>query len=276
MSYIKRVNFFSRWAAFRPIASLALVTVVLFAGNVTPALSKEYPEIIEGLVKKGMKIEKSFPVVSGMTGWVVSQNGRYIILYTTKDEKTLIAGGLYDNNGNDITEGHKDKYVPKPDWSGAYKELKNASYVKEGRTKKPKNVIYVFFDPNCPYCHKAWRSLQPYEQAGLQVRWIPVAYLSPSSLSKAMKIIGASNRTDAFRKGMTNFARDRSAAADLTAKDDPKVAGLLQKNSLLMSKFRLTGTPAFVWKNGKDEVQVMPGMPKPTQLPLITGITLAK
>lgn len=253
-----------------------LVVVIVLTGSSPPVFSADYPKAIQTVVAKGMKVEKSFPVVSGMTGWLISLNGKYTIVYTSKDNKTLISGALYDEQGNDLTAEYKKKYIPAPDYSAAYKELKDSSYIVEGKKKNPKNTIYLIFDPNCPYCHKAWQALQVYEEAGLQVRWIPVAYLSPSSISKAIKMLDAKDRTAAFRNGMQNFAQNRRAPADVLAKDRPETARLIKKNSQLMAKFGLNATPAFIWKQADGNIGVMKGMPQLRDLPKITGISLKK
>ncbi|MDH5648293.1 MAG: thiol:disulfide interchange protein DsbG [Gammaproteobacteria bacterium] len=264
MSLCARCLFFSR------------LTVFVWMLSISSLWASDYPRVIQSLEGRGMKVEKSFPAVSGMTGWLISINGRYTIVYTSKDNKTLIAGSLYDETGNDISSTYKDKYIPKPDYRAAYDALTNASYIVEGKKASPKSVIHVFFDPNCFYCHKAWVALQPYEDAGLQVRWIPVAYLSPSSFSKAIKMLDANDKTAVFRKGMQNFAKERSAPADIKPEDKPEIADLLQKNDRLWKAFGMTGTPAIVWKLENGEIGISPGLPRPEDLPKITGITLAK
>lgn len=253
-----------------------IFAVTMFTGISLTVFSAGYPKAIQTVVAQGMKVEKTFPVVSGMTGWLISINGKYTIVYTSKDSKTLIAGALYDEQGKDLTAQYKKKYIPAPDFSGIYQELKDSTYIVEGKKKNPKSMIYVFFDPNCPYCHKAWIALQAYEQAGLQARWIPVAYLRPSSESKVIKMLEARDQTAAFRNGMKNFVRDRNAPADIALKDRPKIADLISKNSQLMAKFGLNATPAFVWKQKDGNIAVMKGLPPPQDFPRITGMSLKK
>ena len=53
-------------------------------------------------------------------------------------------------------------------------------------------VVDVFFDPNCPYCHELYEDLEPWVgKQGLQLRWIPVAVLAPSSEGKAAAMLQA-------------------------------------------------------------------------------------
>ncbi len=50
--------------------------------------------------------------------------------------------------------------------------------------------LYVFFDPNCPFCAHFWQSFQPWRKR-FRVHWIPVAYARPSSLGRAVAILHA-------------------------------------------------------------------------------------
>ncbi|WP_438266993.1 hypothetical protein [Igneacidithiobacillus copahuensis] len=71
------------------------------------------------------------------------------------------------------------------------------TYIQEG-TKGP--VIYDFFDPNCPYCHGMYDEEQPLIRAGkLTVRYVPVAYLMPSSAPEAAAILQSPHRLSALR-----------------------------------------------------------------------------
>ncbi|MGC2520684.1 MAG: hypothetical protein WA373_16435, partial [Burkholderiales bacterium] len=67
------------------------------------------------------------------------------------------------------------------DLPALFSTLEKTDAVAEGAAS-PKRTLYVFFDANCWYCHLTWKALQPYERAGLQVRWVPVAYQKASSV----------------------------------------------------------------------------------------------
>src|SRR4051794_41133306 len=90
------------------------------------------------------------------------------------------------------------------DRSALFAQLEKARYVTEGAAS-PKSVMYVFFDPNCYYCNLTWRALQPYEKAGLQVRWVPVAYQKDSSSGMAAAILAAHDPAAALRENETRY-----------------------------------------------------------------------
>lgn len=74
--------------------------------------------------------------------------------------------------------------------------------------------IYVFFDPRCPYCHKAHDALD----GKLPLRWIPVAALGNSGDvgAKIRAILGAANPAQALKSA---FAK-KDLAAPVTVVDD--------------------------------------------------------
>lgn len=170
------------------MSSLAMGVLMLAAAAPLSA-AETYPKAIAQAVKAGVTVVKSFPAASGLTGWVMAQDGRTSIVFTTADKKTLLAGALVDENGENLSAKYEEKYVPKPDFSGLYQSLEKSSHVVEGTLKDPKSVMYVFVDANCPYCHFTWMALQPYEKVGLQVRWILVDTLGPTSLPKAIEVM---------------------------------------------------------------------------------------
>jgi thiol:disulfide interchange protein DsbG len=259
---------------FRFYAAVAAITgagaLVLAAAN--PASADAYPKAIEGAIAGGVQVVKSFPAASGLTGWVLSEGGRYSIVFTTADRKTLLAGVLINENGENLSSQYEDKYVPKPDFGALFPQLEKSAYVTERAAKNPKNVIYVFSDANCPFCHYTWQALQPYEKAGLQVRWIPVAVLGPTSLPKAIAIMAASDKTAAFRRQEENSGKNWTPSAGASESAQPAIAQRIRDNALLMRKFGITGTPGVVWKDARGNVQVNGGMPRLSELPAITGL----
>jgi len=81
--------------------------------------------------------------------------------------------------------------------------IDQATWVAEG---KGKHIVYIFFDPDCPYCHKLYDALRPLvAERNLQLRWIPVGMLAATSLGKAAAILQAADPLVAFRNNENNF-----------------------------------------------------------------------
>lgn len=56
---------------------------------------------------------------------------------------------------------------------------------KEG-SGLPQDTLYIFYDPNCPWCHKAYSGLREYVQKGYTVKWLPTNALGKSEQSLAL------------------------------------------------------------------------------------------
>ena len=253
---------------FIPLAGA--VVLLSSAGDVFSA--DNYPKAIQQAVNAGVKVEKTFPATSSLTGWVLSQGGQYSVVYTTADKKTLIAGALIGENGENLSSQYEDKHVPKPDLSVLAEELDKSAYVAEGTMQNPKKIIHVFVDANCPFCHHTWKALQPYEKAGLQVRWILVDTLGPTSMPKAIEVLAAQDKTAAFKTMEENHGKSWSPSAKASVSASPEAAASVKKNTELMARFGLAGTPGVIWKDAHGKVNVKGGMPRLSELPGITGL----
>lgn len=254
-----------RWAR---IAGLAVAMLLVPATGV----AETYPKQIERAVAAGLKVEKRFPAGSGLTGWVLSQEGRHTLVYTTQDGKTLLAGTLIGEDGRNLSSEHEEKHVPKPDLAGAFGELEKSAYVVEGPKRNPKNHIYVFVDANCPFCHSLWKALQPYESAGLQVRWVLVDTLGPTSMPKAIEVLAAPDTTKAFRTMEERFGQPWKGSDAASEARQPAVAAKIRSHTSLMQKLKLFGTPGIVWRDGSGRINTKAGMPRLAELPAITGL----
>lgn len=259
--------------------SIALVGIALaLAGTAASANPKDakvakadnsYPAPVQMAVTGGLKVEKKFEAAGGLTGWILSQGvGQNIVVFTTPDEQVAIAGNMMDAKGQNLTKRYLEEHAPAPDYTELWNALGKSTYVSEG-AKSNKNVIYVFKDSNCGYCHLAWKALQPYTDAGLQIRWVPVAFLAPDSADKAAGLMAAKN-PDEFLKKMHDSWGSKSPG--LTAKVTPDVKAKLDTNNKLMNDWGFRGTPATVYKDKNGKVQVVSGMFSLSQLPAITGL----
>jgi len=164
------------------------------------------------------------------------------------------------------------QFVTKPEYRALFAELEKTDVVVEG-AKKPKSMLYVFFDANCYYCNLTWKALQAYEKAGLQVRWIPVAYQKDSSWGRAGAIMQAADRAAALRENELKYdVKTFSGGIKPLDKPSPAVLAALGANNKLIDRTCVRGTPALLWKDGKGNVQCKPGTPRLSELPAITGL----
>lgn len=83
-------------------------------------------------------------------------------------------------------------------------DLADASWIKDGTGDQ---IVYMFFDPNCPYCHRVYDSFEKIrkDMPNLQFRWVPVGMLTPSSTTKAAAILQAKDPLKAFQESENNY-----------------------------------------------------------------------
>jgi len=229
----------------------------------------EVPKALDLALKSGMKIDKTFAAADGLTGWVLSTADRTkapSIVYTTADGNYLFAGALIDSTGANLTNEYAQAQIPKPDHTGLFAKLDKTAYVAEG-SKNPKRIVYAFSDPNCPFCDLMWRAVQPYEQEGLQVRWIQVGFLRPDSAGKAAALLQAKDAESAMKVNETNFDFPGEEGGIAAIPVTPAMQASLKANEALMQEFGFSGTPAMVYKDVKTgEVKTNAGMPRPSTL----------
>ena len=171
--------------------------------------------------------------------------------------------------------GAQAKKAPAREFPALFAALEKADAVVEGAAS-PSRILYVFFDANCWYCHLTWKALQPYEKAGLQVRWVPVAFQKDSSAGKAAAIMQAKDRVRAFRENELGYRPESYDGGIAPAKPAKALEAQLDANFELMDRFGVSGTPGLVWKDEKGRVRVKVGAPRLSQLPGITGLPLQK
>ncbi|WP_308389345.1 thioredoxin fold domain-containing protein [Acidithiobacillus sp. AMEEHan] len=155
-----------------------------------------------------------------------------------------------------------------------WEALGHSYYVQEG-TRGP--LVYLFLEPDCPYCHVLYDWLQnPVSTGKLRLRVIIIGFPnSPSSMGKAAAILGAKDPVQALKENEKGFAiRDgapEGGIAPASAALSQKQLGKLQRNfAFLAGKESLldpqgvqqsgVSTPMLVYRSGK-QVQYVLGLP---------------
>ncbi|MFG1270583.1 hypothetical protein V5F40_21775 [Xanthobacter sp. DSM 14520] len=108
----------------------------------------------------------------------------------------------------------------------------------DGQAVPPAKAIQVFFDPRCPYCHKAYDAL-----AGkLPVNWIPVAALGDvaDGNARARAILQAPDRRAALKK---SFGGDALPAAGPTADLDVQLGASFEAFAQITQMLKSSGSP---------------------------------
>lgn len=234
------------------------------------------PQALDTFIKtRDLTLIKQFDTdAPALKGYLLKdKSGKYGVVYTVQD--LLILGKILDANGEVVSEKYHTDNVPKPDFSRAVTTLeKDKMLVVEGKKSAP--IIYVFADPNCIFCHKFYDETRTWVAQGkVQIRWIMVGFLKPSSPGRAAAILAAKNRTEANAQDHAEF--DAKTEEGSIAELQPIPAAIqetLNSHSALMNELQFQGTPGLLFKDKNLQWQGSEGMPPVEQLAEQMGITL--
>ncbi|HTT06316.1 MAG TPA: thiol:disulfide interchange protein DsbG [Steroidobacteraceae bacterium] len=253
-----------------PHSTLAQVSVPRAQPH-TVTVPRGTPPALQLPLRQGFRIIRSFKAVSGLTGWVLQGPDRaYALVYTTADGQTLFAGDLLNSAGDSLSDTYSRQFLPAPDLTALWTRLQKANVVVTGAQAAPKATLYVIMDPNCIYCHMLWIALQPYEKAGLQVRWIPVGFLHQDSEAKAAALLKGGAAALAQCQEHFDVNAESGGIAGITI--TPDLRSELAANLQLMHDSNTQGTPGLFYKDVAGHVVAQDGMPSLSQLPSITGL----
>ena len=260
------------------IATSTAVVLVIALASAAASIAFAAPPLpaaLQALQKKGLNIVGTFPSPGGLTAYAAHMGTEPIALYVTADGKHVIAGTLFDASGNNLTADKLEKVLAQPMAQAIWGRLEKSHWIADGRADAPRTV-YVFTDPNCPYCNKLWADARPWVDAGkVQLCHVMVGILTPTSAGKAAALLGDKNPAAALdAHERANVAANSKTLASGRPKplgDDSlkplatvpdALAAQLDANASLMAAYGLRATPALVWKDSKGGVQMRQGAPE--------------
>lgn len=242
----------------------------------------ERPAALQALQKQGVTVVGTFPAPGGLTAWAGYIGQRPLALYETPDGKHVIAGTLLDAQGNEVAEAALEKAVRAPMADAVWKQLEASHWIQDGKKNAPRTV-YVFTDPNCPFCNKFWADARPWVDSGKVVlRHVMVGVLTPTSPGKAAALLADKNPSAALEAYERSHAKANGKALDTgrprpldgglkpLSTIPPEIASKLAANEKLMGALGVQATPAMVWRDAAGALQVRTGAPE-SSLPVILG-----
>ncbi|WOD14507.1 thioredoxin fold domain-containing protein [Paraburkholderia kirstenboschensis] len=152
--------------------------------------------------------------------------------------------------------------------------FENAPAIVEGALgKNVKSTIYVFMDPNCIFCHYAWKAFQPYEAVGLQVHWIPMGFLKPDSPGKAAALLQAQDGPALMRELEMKFSeKDESGGIKPLEKVPSATQTKLSGNAKMFRDFGFDGTPTIIYMTSGGRWADVSGLPPLNSLPTMLNL----
>ncbi|MDF4421890.1 thioredoxin fold domain-containing protein [Vibrio parahaemolyticus] len=229
------------------------MTALLFAGSITLGMAATAnaadvaPPQLNNLIQKGVVDVVDTFKHDNFTGWLVENNGEHHLYWATQDNY-VIAGPLIDQNGMNLTSKYLEEKKPVPNYDDVFADFeKEATYISTHpeRSGDGKGVLYVFAEPFCGWCSKIHKELQPAIAAGLEVRWVPVAFLRANSADVIEHFLSADNPVAA----MDEHELLREQGKPVNSKPVSSVTkAQIEKNSAFMKRFGIRGTPGLVYE----------------------------
>ncbi len=159
------------------------------------------------------------------------------IFYTDEQGNHIIDGSLIDTRSRtNLTQERIDKLTA---IDFAKLPFKDAIVWKSGNGERR---MAVFADPNCGYCKRFERDLNEVKNVTVYTFLYPI--LGPDSIEKSRNIWCAKDRTAAWRDWMLEGTTPGKAMGQCDT-------GALQRNAEFGRKYRINGTPAIVFEDGK-------------------------
>ena len=171
------------------------------------------------------------------------------VLYSDERGEHIIQGELIETKTrSNLTQARIDK-LSAIDFASL--PLKDAIVWKQGTGARK---LVVFADPNCGYCKKFEKEMQGVKDVTVYTFLYPI--LGGDSPDKSRNIWCAKDNSVAWRDWMINGT---PAPRNMGGKCDTSA---LERNVALGKKYRVNGTPALVFEDGKR----VPGAMAPEQV----------
>jgi thiol:disulfide interchange protein DsbG len=150
---------------------------------------------------------------------------------------------------------------------GLMQRLDRATWIAAG-SKSAERVVYVFTDPDCPFCNDLWKAMATARAPDVQVRYLLVAVIDADSKGKDAAILESKDRAAAFEKSERDYDR---GGINPKATLLPTTSETISVNQGLMAALHIFGTPGLVYLDEHNQVKAFAGMPDAAQLKTIVG-----
>ncbi len=244
------------------------------------------PAPLETMAKEGAQL-RYMGREGGLDGWIAIQNGQEQYFYVTQDREHVVLGLLFDKSGKMITmdqvaklqkeggpvldilkgnpakadasvtdvlpkEGDITKQLKSPS-EQMFADIEGSNWVALGSTTAP--VVYMFIDPQCPYCHDFMKTLQKDIEGGrVQVRMIPVGFRDETRAQAALLLAVPNAQERWFR----HLDGDKEALPATPGINEQGV----ERNMAVMQSWKLNVTPLSVYRAQDGKVKIVQGRAK--------------
>ena len=203
-----------------------LITISLGAKEVS---LKEFDNV--GIIKNnGMKVVKAMEI-DGIYFVKVEKSGQTMDFFISKNKKVMIQG-----TGINTSDMSKVAFAIDP------KLLLGKEDISFGTGKE---ILYVFSDPECPYCKKFDAKMQTLgKKYTFKLFMFPLSF-HKNAVAMSQWVLSAKTNLEKARRlnAITNGSSEYKAAK-VSEADKKKVAQIIEKNRALAGEMSVQGTPS--------------------------------
>ena len=249
-----------RLTALLPLAAALLSAPLTYA--------EDLPKAVQQLEAKGAKIKGHFDAPNGLRGYAAEYQNNGIALYLTPDGKHVLVGSLFDEQGQDLSAEPLEKLVYAPMSKAIWAKMEKTAWIADGKPDAPR-IVYLFSDPNCPYCNMFWQQARPWVESGkVQLRHIMVGIIREDSPGKSAALLAAKDPVKALEQ---HESAGKGSSLKALEKIPADVQKKLDDNLALMEEMGLQATPAIFYQDEQGRLQSQQGAPRPEMLGKILG-----
>lgn len=136
------------------------------------------------------------------------------------------------------------------------KDMEKSTWVAEGKSP---HVVYIFFDPNCPYCQKLFTNLRPWVKDNkLQLRWVPTGTLTTTSKGKVAAILQDKDPLKALNQNEEHYQQGGGIDEDILSSETEKK---LEFNEALLERTPQGFVPAMLYRSRDGTAAFIVGSP---------------
>lgn len=207
-------------------SAIAMIAAAVHAApvvdsSIVQALNAKFPSTV------GAKVEVAFP------GFLSVSKGQEVF-FIRDDFSVLVPGDVIDLKTN-ASLGQAIRAANRPKISPT--EFNTADAIQFG---KGTHRLYVFSDPDCPFCRRLQGELDKLTDVQIFVFPYPLTSLHPNSASASEAIWCQSDRASAWRAYTETHVSPPPA----------RCANPLERNVALGEHLQILGTPALIFEDG--------------------------
>lgn len=191
------------------------------------------------------------------------------ILYVDKKKRYAVLEGSVTSITTDTFQA-ANTFIPEDLANYLYSQRYSTGSFLQGSAKAPK-TIFVYNEPNCPFCRDLYDGLKPFVDSGeLSIHWNPITFIHPNSRRKAWAILDGNvpggadfehTPAGALAYNEEFFMNPDEGGIPPTRHPSYDATVILNRNEQFFFVTGFTGTPFLIFKNIQGQAEYLQGVP---------------